>query len=135
MSQAVRQAQQAARKVVRELDAQIAEVEKEARARVTELKREKARWEGIIASDRRRKATSTQIAGPKAIHDVEQYLIEHGPTFQADLGAELGLNSGTVTHALRALASDGKVLSTGNVRRGSPEFQHTGAAVPEPVAA
>lgn len=69
---------------------------------------------------------SRKIAGPQAIAAVEAALQKVGRTTQAEITRATGKNSGTVTHALRALEADGKAGKTGRRAKGSEEWSWTG---------
>lgn len=71
---------------------------------------------------------SRKIAGPAAIKAVESALQEIGRTTQAEITKATRKNSGTVTHALRALEAEGKAAKTGRRAKGSEEWAWTGVA-------
>lgn len=130
---------QSARAAIREIDQEISQTEADCRSRVTALQTERKRFEAIAGATsapqatatrrrRRTKTNSTEAAGPAAIEKVAQYLADHGTAFQADIGRDLDLNSGTITHALRALCQDNppRAFLTGRRRRNSSEFAFSG---------
>lgn len=65
---------------------------------------------------------SYRSAGPAAIETVLAALAGIGRTTQAELTRSTGLNSGTVTHALRWLEHEGRARKTGRRFRGSAEW-------------
>lgn len=112
----------------RALSVRIREIDAEIRA----LRRERAAL--TLAGDaltekpvkQRKRAGDVAIAGPKAVKAVDDFLRKRGAAYQSEITKATGLNSGTVTHALRALAGDKLVVATENTRRGSREFRHLG---------
>lgn len=138
---AVREVAKATQKVVREIDNEIARIRRDADKRIERLRAERTKWENLVELPHRKrpKGNSTAIAGPGAIRTVEEYMTEHETAYQSDITTGTGLNSGTVTHALRHLAGQGKIVVTGNKRRNSAEFHYlaveAGADERQPVAA
>lgn len=71
---------------------------------------------------------SRRIAGPRAISRVADVLSHVGRTTQAEITRATGLNSGTVTHALRVLREDKKAKPTKRSLGGSAEWAWQGPA-------
>lgn len=67
----------------------------------------------------RTRAGVQQKASQDHVDAISDYLTAQGPTRQADLGKALGLNSGTVSLALRQLESDGLVSAQPEKERNS----------------
>lgn len=119
---------EAARAAILDIDTEIEARQEQIRGLRAE-KRELERTVGVLTGVRktRRRTGDRSIAGPAAIAKVEAVLVKHGTAYQSDIAKATGLNSGTITHALRALAQDGKVRATENVRNRSREFAYVGA--------
>lgn len=69
---------------------------------------------------------SRRVAGPAAIAAVSEVLMRVGRTTQSEITRATGKNSGTVTHALRALEDDKLVRRTGRRDSGSDEWVWVG---------
>lgn len=132
MSTARDTAASALREAITEIEQEIARVRAEADERLRLLRRERTellRGERALRGEIAPRRTSAKsIAGPGAIATVDAFLRKEGQAFQVDITKATGLNSGTVTHALRALAAEGKIVATENQRGRSQEFAHTDAA-------
>jgi DNA-binding transcriptional ArsR family regulator len=74
----------------------------------------------------RRKLDPATVAGPKALKETEAMVKGRGPVAQATVTKETGLNSGTVSYALRALKERGIVRATGEVEGRSPVWEYVG---------
>lgn len=129
--------------VVDEIDGEITAVQETAAATVRDLRKRRRELERAMATlspdeetpaptrapEPAETATSARpssrvIAGGLAIDKVQAYITERGEAFQADVTRGTGLNSGTVTHALRALAREGVVEATGiKSPQRSPQFR------------
>lgn len=66
---------------------------------------------------------------------VRQYLQAHGKARQVDIAKDLEENTGSVSLALRALASEGVALDTGTVDNKSKVWHWTGEEAPAPARA
>jgi hypothetical protein len=135
MAQAEKRAIRAAQAAVVEIDRSIEAAEqmiREQQQDLAELRRKRDRWAKLaeIVEDDKAPVTvvvnSVKAAGPGAIKAVSDYLAEHGSAYQSDVTEGTGLNSGTVTHALRALGAEHKITATGRKKRNSPEFEWNG---------
>lgn len=130
MTQAVKRAVRAAQGAVAEITAEIERIEEqinELHREVLALRRERERWLKL-AEDRPKppvEVAAMASAGPKAVGAVADYLRSHGRAYQFEITRDVGLNSGTITHALRVLAHDHKIVATGRKRRNSAEFEWT----------
>jgi predicted phage tail protein len=141
MAQAVKRAIRAAQAAVAEIDTQIEGVERRMRdcqQELTVLRHERDRWAKLAETEQRTTAEATEeasmaIAGPGPVDLVGEYLRVHGTAYQSEITTETGLNSGTVTHALRVLGSRHTIAATGRKRRNSPEFEWTGDREPAAV--
>lgn len=65
---------------------------------------------------------SRKIAGERAVAQVESILQTVGRTTQSEVTKATGLNSGTVSHALRVLEAEGKARKTGRRHGRSDEW-------------
>jgi DNA-binding transcriptional ArsR family regulator len=74
----------------------------------------------------RRKLDPATVAGPKALKQTEATVKGLGRVAQATVTKETGLNSGTVSYALRALKERGIVRATGEVEGRSPVWEYVG---------
>ena len=74
----------------------------------------------------RRKLDPATVAGPKALKETEETVKGLGRVAQATVTKETGLNSGTVSYALRALRDRGIVRATGEVEGRSPVWEYVG---------
>lgn len=91
------------------------------------LKAKRAEVRKLVLPDKNR--TSVRQAGATNIAKVAAALRSAGGrATQSRLTELTGLNSGTMTYALRALAESGAVKPTGTLVRRSPEFVATGEA-------
>jgi hypothetical protein len=85
---------------------------------------------------RRRKGLDAHtVAGPKALKQTEDLMKDNGELAQSEVVKQTGLNSGTVSYALRALEKDGVVRKTGEVVGRSPvwEFVSDGRSTKVPA--
>lgn len=131
------EARDALRTVIVEIDGEIKAVQERAANEVRELRRRRRELERALTSLGEEPPPSTTtpssrvIAGPQALQKVRDYLADVGEAFQADITRETGLNSGTVTHALRALAGEGLIEATGERSKGrSAQYRFLGPARP-----
>ena len=143
MARAEKRAIRAAQAAVAEIDAEMEDVQRRIRGcqeELAALRYKRDHWSKVAGLDEGHKTSDTteQIsmssAGPKPVEEVSAYLREHSPAYQADITAATGLNSGTVTHALRVLGARHLIAATGRKRRNSPEFEWTGEREPAPAA-
>jgi DNA-binding transcriptional ArsR family regulator len=74
----------------------------------------------------RKKLDPATVAGPKALKETEATVKGLGRVAQATVTKETGLNSGTVSYALRALKERGIVRATGEVEGRSPVWEYVG---------
>lgn len=126
-AEVVTEAREARDQHVHDLEARIRELREaigDLRAMLHAL--EKARRDLLGADAPRPQKDSRQIAGPAAIKLVADALSLVGRTTQAAITKDVDKNSGTVSHALRALEADGKARTTGRSFKGSDEWVWTG---------
>lgn len=131
------EAREALRTVINEIDGEIKAVQDRAAEEIRDLRKRRRELERALTSLGEEPPPSTTtpssrvIAGPQAIEKVRGYLAEVGEAFQADITRATGLNSGTVTHALRALAGEGLIEATGERSKArSAQFRFLGQTRP-----
>jgi chorismate mutase len=97
-------------------------------AEITRLNRARREVSGEAGRSKREKKVlvSSVVAGPKALGMTEKLMQRVGTITQAEVTKRTGLNSGSISHALKALESAGKVKRTGKIVGRSPEWEFTG---------